>query len=83
MILNNELMITQITKKKIRHEERRQRMLGGESLGKNVGNHLGALKALTHRLFKNSVEELETTKHCSSPPLKCPFLVTHVTSFKA
>lgn len=32
MVLNTELIIIQPTKEKIKHEERRQYMLGGESL---------------------------------------------------
>lgn len=71
MVLNTELRIIQTTKEKIRHEKRKQHMLAGESLGKKVGNYLEAPNALTHRLFRNSVEKLETAEVLllPSPPI--------------
>lgn len=73
MALNTELIIIQTTKEKIRHEERRQCMLEGESLGENGGSYPGAPNALTHRLFRNSVEEMETAETLVLPSLPMSF----------
>ena len=80
MALNTELIIIQSTKEKIRHKERRQCMLEGESLGKKkVGNYLGTPNAATHRLFRNSVEELETAEALllPSPPMSLSPMSDH------
>lgn len=61
MVLNVEYMIIQTMEEKIRHEERIKYMLDRD-IREKVENHPGALNALTHRLFKNSVKELEIMK---------------------